>query len=73
LQLLQEALSSRSVIDQAIGIVMGQQRCDASTAFAVLRAASQSRNHKFRDIATGLVTSVGVGVDSLAWTPLRLA
>ncbi len=55
---LEQALSSRSVIDQAIGIIMGQQRCDAPTAFAVLRAASQSRNRKIRDIATDLVTSI---------------
>ncbi len=52
-------LSARSVIDQAIGIVMGQQACNASTAFAVLRAASRTRNRKLRDIATDVVTSVG--------------
>jgi len=56
---LQQALTSRSVIDQAIGIIMGQQRCDAAAAFAVLRAASQGRNRKLRDIAVDLVTSVG--------------
>ena len=33
---LREALSSRTVIDQAIGILMGQSRCDADAAFAVL-------------------------------------
>lgn len=37
---------------------MGQQRCDATTAFA-LRSASQGRNRKIRDIATEIVTSVG--------------
>ena len=56
---LRAALSSRSVIDQAIGIVMAQQRCTASAAFAVLRGASQTRNRKLRDIATDIVTSVG--------------
>lgn len=56
---LREALSSRSVIDQALGIIMGQQRCDATAAFAVLRCASQGRNRKLRDIATDIVTSVG--------------
>lgn len=55
---LREALGSRSVIDQAIGIIMGQQRCDAPAAFAVLRSASQGRNRKLRDIATDIVTSV---------------
>lgn len=56
---LRQALAGRSVIDQAIGIVMGQQRCNASEAFAVLRTASQTRNRKLRDVAVDLVTSVG--------------
>jgi GAF domain-containing protein len=56
---LREALSSRSVIDQAIGILMAQQRCTARAAFAVLRGASQNRNRKLRDIATDVVTSIG--------------
>jgi GAF domain-containing protein len=55
---LREALSSRSVIDQAVGILMDQQRCNASTAFAVLRGASQNRNRKLRDIAADIVTSI---------------
>jgi len=32
------------VIDQGIGINMGQNRCDAAAAFGILRAASQNRN-----------------------------
>jgi GAF domain-containing protein len=55
---LRDALAHRSVIDQAIGIVMDQQRCDAAQAFAVLRQASQHRNLKLRDIAVELVTTV---------------
>ena len=38
---LRTALSSRSVIDQAIGILMAQQRCGPDEAFALLRAVSQ--------------------------------
>ena len=56
---LREALAGRSVIDQAIGIVMGQQRCDADTAFQVLRTASQNRNRKLRDVARDIVTTIG--------------
>jgi len=56
---LREALVSRSVIDQAMGIIMAQQRCTDSAAFAILRKASQNRNRKLRDIATDIVTSVG--------------
>ena len=41
---LREALVSRTVIDQGIGIIMGQNRCDAAAAFGILRAASQNRN-----------------------------
>ena len=43
---LRTALTSRSTIDQAIGILMAQQRCDARSAFALLRQASRCRNIK---------------------------
>jgi hypothetical protein len=51
---LKAALTSRSAIDQAIGIMMAQQRCTAGEAFDILRSASQHRNRKLRD---GLPTS----------------
>lgn len=54
---LRIALSSRSVIDQAIGIVMAQRRCDPDEAFAILRTISQRRNIKLRDIAAELVNA----------------
>jgi GAF domain-containing protein len=55
---LRIALSSRSVIDQAIGIVMGRERCSADEAFDVLRKVSQQRNTKLRYVATELVTAI---------------
>jgi GAF domain-containing protein len=55
---LRIALSSRSVIDQAIGIVMGRERCSADQAFDVLRKVSQQRNTKLRHVATEVVTAV---------------
>jgi GAF domain-containing protein len=55
---LQRALASRAVIDQALGIVMGQNRCTADEAFEVLRSISQNRNVKLRDIAADMVTAV---------------
>jgi GAF domain-containing protein len=55
---LREALASRSVIDQALGVVMAQVHCSSDEAFALLRAASQNRNVKLRDIAAEIVTSV---------------
>ncbi|PYF98353.1 GAF domain-containing protein [Georgenia satyanarayanai] len=58
---LQAALTSRAVIDQAIGVVMGQNRCDAEEAFAILRTASQHRNVKLRTVAQEIVTAVSRG------------
>ena len=58
---LQEAMSSRTVIDQAIGIVMGQNHCNADAAFDVLRRASQNRNIKLRQVAADLVEAVAGG------------
>lgn len=55
---LRIALSSRSVIDQAIGIVMAQRRCDPDTAFATLRTISQRRNVKLRTVAAELVDAI---------------
>ena len=57
-QQLAEAMVSTSVIDQAIGILMSQQRCTASTAFDLLRQASQNRNRKLRDVAGDIISSV---------------
>ncbi|MBV8994140.1 MAG: ANTAR domain-containing protein [Pseudonocardiales bacterium] len=37
-------MSSRSVIDQAIGIVMAQRRCDPQPDFAALRMIFQRCN-----------------------------
>jgi len=55
---LAEAMVSSSVIDQAIGILMGQQRCNAATAFDLLRQASQNRNRKLRDVAADIITKI---------------
>ncbi|MCQ9129762.1 MULTISPECIES: GAF and ANTAR domain-containing protein [Streptomyces] len=55
---LRTAMESRSVIDQAIGVIMGQRRCTAHEAFGVLRSASQRRNVKLRDVCADLITSL---------------
>ena len=55
---LRSALSSRAVIDQALGIVMAQQHCTPDEAFAALRTVSQRRNVKLRTVATEMVTAV---------------
>lgn len=56
---LEQALRSRAVIDQAIGIIMAESRCDADQAFATLGRASNNRNMKLRDLAAEIVTRVG--------------
>ena len=61
---LEQALQSRSVIDQAIGIVMAESRCDADQAFATLTRASNNRNIKLRDLATEIVARFGGGPPS---------
>jgi GAF domain-containing protein len=53
-----QALAFRSIIDQALGIVMGQQRCTAEEAFALLRMRSQSSQTKLRDVAADLIERV---------------
>jgi GAF domain-containing protein len=55
---LETALSSRSVIDQAIGVLMAQQRCTAEEAFDLLRAHSQNSQRKIREIAADLITRI---------------
>ena len=48
---MEQALRSRSVIDQAIGVLMAAEHCDAASAFALLRQHSQNHNRKLRDVA----------------------
>jgi GAF domain-containing protein len=55
---LRIALTSRSTIDNAVGILMGQQQCSAEEAFDLLRRASQHRNIKLRDLAVQIVEGV---------------
>jgi transcriptional regulator with GAF, ATPase, and Fis domain len=54
---LRASLASRAVIDQAVGVIMGQERCTQDKAFSALRTASQNRNVKLRDIAREVVTN----------------
>ncbi|HEX4102764.1 MAG TPA: ANTAR domain-containing protein [Pseudonocardiaceae bacterium] len=64
-QHLETAMASRSVIDQAIGIIMGQNRCPATDGFEILRAASNHRNIKLRDVANEIVTRISGGPPDL--------
>ncbi len=55
---LEEALTSRSVIEQAKGILMERERVGPEEAFDLLRQQSQHRNTKLRDVARDLVEGV---------------
>ena len=52
---LQAALSTRPVIDQAIGLLRGRSGGTADEAFARLRAISQSEHRKVADVAQHMV------------------
>jgi AmiR/NasT family two-component response regulator len=54
-QQLQAAMASRAVIEQAKGIIMGEQRCTPDAAFRILSKVSQDSNRKVRDVAAALV------------------
>lgn len=55
---LKEALTTRAIIDQALGIVMAQRRCTAQHAFELLRHVSQDRNVKLHQLAASIVEQV---------------
>src|SRR5271156_721860 len=52
---LQAALSTRPVIDQAIGLIRGRTGRNAEDAVAELRAMSQSEHRKLADVAQHIV------------------
>lgn len=56
---LHAALGSRSVIDQAAGILMGRHRCDREQAFNLLRGLSQRSNRKVADLAAEMIEKFG--------------
>ncbi|MGH3367379.1 MAG: GAF and ANTAR domain-containing protein [Nocardioidaceae bacterium] len=54
---LRDALASRAVIGQAIGILMVQRDVMADEAFAILRRDSQHQNRKLREIAAETISA----------------
>ena len=55
---LRASLASRAVIDQAIGVLMGQRRITAAEAFAILRTTSQNRNIKLQALSATIIEGV---------------
>jgi hypothetical protein len=64
---LRAAMEHRTVIDLAVGIIMGQNRCSQEAAVALLKDASNHRNIKLRELATELVASVSSAPPSTAF------
>ena len=54
---LRAAMQSRSVIDQAKGVLIARHGCTADEAFVMLSEASQRANRKLRDLAVAVVES----------------
>ncbi|MDQ3785369.1 MAG: GAF and ANTAR domain-containing protein [Actinomycetota bacterium] len=54
-QQLEEALATRGVISNAVGILMAQEGVNRRDAFGILRNTSQTLNMKLRVIAEGIV------------------
>jgi GAF domain-containing protein len=52
---LNEALTSRSVIDQARGVLIARAGCSADEAIEALKQRSQRENRKLREIAAEIV------------------
>lgn len=52
-------LQSRGAIEQAKGAIMGSLRCDAETAWTMLRRASHESNVRLRVLAVALVEHIG--------------
>ncbi|KOV83284.1 hypothetical protein ADL03_20910 [Nocardia sp. NRRL S-836] len=58
IQVLERALVSRAVIDQAKGVLIAVHECTADEAFAMLVKQSQDANVKLRDVAKSLLDSI---------------
>lgn len=54
---LHAAMKSRTAIDIAVGVLIGQNRCSQETALNILRRASSTRNIKLRDVALYVIAS----------------
>lgn len=58
---LREAMRSRTEIDLACGIIMGQNRCSQEEAFRILQRVSSNRNVKLRVLAQELIRGLAKG------------
>lgn len=62
-----KAMESRTTIDVAVGIIMGQNRCSQDEAFEILTQVSSNRNIKLRKLAEDLIDSIGQDLPTTAF------
>ena len=55
---LRSSISSRTVIDQALGVIMATEHVAQDRALALLRSISQNTNVRLRELAASIVTRV---------------
>jgi AmiR/NasT family two-component response regulator len=60
LESVKQALTTRKVTGQALGMLMGRYDLSEDRAFAVLVRISQDNNVKLRDVAHHVVTTRGL-------------
>lgn len=61
---LKTAMSSRTVIDLACGVIMAQNRCSQDEAFSVLTKASSHRNQKLHAVASEIIANLSGSSDN---------
>lgn len=66
---LHAVLQTRTEIDLAVGVIMGQDNCSQEEAFDKLRRASNSRNIKLRALAAGVVAGLNGTVPRAHFDP----
>jgi AmiR/NasT family two-component response regulator len=54
-------MESRTSIDLACGVIMGQNRCSQAEAMAILTKVSSNRNQKLRVVAEDLLATLAGG------------
>jgi GAF domain-containing protein len=63
------AMRSRTAIDLACGIIMGQNRCSQTDAMTILAKVSSHRNQKLRHVAEEMVVKVSGDAPSTHFDP----
>ncbi|WP_427172270.1 GAF and ANTAR domain-containing protein [Arthrobacter sp. 92] len=58
---LAAAMASRTSIDLACGVIMGQNRCSQAEAMAILTKVSSHRNQKLREVAEEMLANLAGG------------